>query len=133
MYQSINSLSSSLSIPIFQHLPLGAHLEEVILCLLPARAPPALSGGSALRPVQVLPGEVATCLRPLIPRGEPLGATRNRPTWLLPARHLELLPGSPASGPLAGFRPLLLGNLSIEVPEGSGEPHRPRFRPVRAP
>jgi len=32
-------------------LPLGAHLEEVILRLRPVPAPPALSGGPVLRPM----------------------------------------------------------------------------------
>jgi len=40
----------------------GGNLEEVIPCLRPARAPPALSGGPALRPVQVLPSEAVTGL-----------------------------------------------------------------------
>ena len=44
-------------------LPLEAYLEQVIPCLRPARAPPVLSGGSALRPAQVLPDEGVTCLQ----------------------------------------------------------------------
>ena len=44
-------------------LPFGPCLEEVVPCLCPARAPPALSGGPALRPVQVLPSEAMTCLQ----------------------------------------------------------------------
>ena len=41
-------------------LALGADLEQVAPRLRPAREPPALSGRSALRPVQVLPGETVT-------------------------------------------------------------------------
>jgi hypothetical protein len=54
--------------------PPGAYLEEVAR-LCSARAPPALSGGAACRPVQVLPGEAVTYFQLVEPRGVPLGAT----------------------------------------------------------
>jgi len=44
-------------------LPLGARLEEVIPCLRPIPAPPALSSGSVLCLVEVLPRGAVTCLQ----------------------------------------------------------------------
>ena len=65
------------------------------------------------------------------PRGEPLGAVGHRAVLLLALRDAVLLFGGPAPSPLARFSPLLLGDLPLEVGEGTWERHHPCFCPVR--
>jgi len=124
---TLQSHSSPLPQDLLLGLPLGADLEQVAPCLRPAGERRALSAGSALRPIQALPGEAATSLQLVEPRGEPLRATRSGSIRLLPARHLVLFRGGRASSPH------LHGNLSPEVRAGSGEWHRMCLRLLAIP
>ena len=103
--------------------PFTALPEEVAACLYPARAPPALRGGTALRPVQVLPCEAVACHQLIEPRSVPLGAASHRLVEPLLARHLIFLAGDSVTSPLPGLLPFLLRDLSLEVCEWPWERH----------
>jgi len=108
-----------------QHLllfsPLRAPLQEVLPRLPWVQAPPALGCWPALCPVEVFASTRVPCLQLVEPSSEPLGTTRNRAVWPLDLWHSVFLLGGPASSPLPCLCPLLLGDLPLDVGEGSGE------------
>jgi len=85
--------------------------------LNPVPVPPALWGGPVLPPVEVLPGEAVPRLDLIEPQGEHIGTPSHRAVRPPAFRHPVFCPGGPASSPLPGFRPLLLGDLPFEVSE----------------
>jgi len=76
---------------------------------------PALRGVPVLRPMEILPGQAASRLELVEPRGEPLSATSHRAVWLLAFWHSVLL----------------LGDLPLDVSKRPREEHGPRLDPVR--
>jgi len=61
------------------------------------------------------------CLQLVEPQGEPLGTPSYHAVQSLAFRHFVLLFGGPAFSPLPCFRPLLLGDLPLDVGKGSGK------------
>jgi len=111
-------------------LPLGALLEEVVPGLRSVPAPPALRGGPALCPVEILPGQAVPRLELVEPRGELLGAPSYHATGPLALRQLVLLLIGSAPHPLAYLHPLLLRDSPLEVGERSRERRCPHFCPA---
>jgi len=90
-----------------------ALVEEVVPGLRSVSAPPALRGGSGLRPVEVLPGQAVPRLELVEPRGKPLGATRYRTIKPLALRQPVLLGVRPPANWRAS--PLLLHGFPLQV------------------
>jgi len=91
----------------------------VVLGLRPVSAPPALWGGLALCPIEVLPSQTVPHLDMVEPQGKSLGTTGHRTVGFLALWHAILLLRGPASRPLVCLHPLLLRNLPLEVGEQS--------------
>jgi len=109
------------------HCPLRAHPEEVATRLRGELAPPALGSGANLRAVQVLCRPGVPCLQLAVSWGESLGATGHRASGPLALWHAVLRLGWPASRQLPGVRPLLLGDLPLEVCQRPRERHSTRL------
>ena len=67
----------------------------------------------------------------IVPRGEPLGAPSHNAVRPLAFWHLVFRLGGPASCPLLCLGPLLLGDLPLEVGEGSWESFVSAWHPCR--
>jgi len=95
-------------------LPLRTVLGKMFspLGLVLVLAPPALGGGLVLRPLEVLAGEAAACLRLVKTRYNLLASHGRNRVWFLTKIPLSaisvFLPGDPGSRPCLGFPPFLI-------------------------
>jgi hypothetical protein len=99
--------------------PVRAALKEVLPCLGPVSALPALSGGLLLRPHEVLASETVTRLQLVDPRSELLvgvcWARVGLLAWFPESAVSVFLPGNLGFRPNLGFPPLDLCDRALQV------------------